>query len=62
MNFKQFQNGMCDGFVLVKKCEIKKTKNGSSYLYFMIGDQAGEKPGKRWGFKPGGRVEGDMGV
>ena len=46
MNFKQLQNGLCDGFVLIKKCEVKKTKNGSSYLDLLIGDKDGEMPAK----------------
>ena len=29
MNFKQLPNGMCDGYVILKKCDVKKTKNGS---------------------------------
>lgn len=26
MNFKQLPNGMCEGFALLKKCDVKKTK------------------------------------
>ena len=50
MNFKPLQNGLCDGFVLIKKCEVKKTKNGSSYLDLVIGDKDGEMPAKYWDF------------
>ena len=53
MNFKQLQNGLCDGFVLIKKCEVKKTKNGSSYLDLLIGDKDGEMPAKLWDFHGG---------
>ncbi len=53
MNFKKLQNGMCDGFVLIKKCEVKKTKNGSSYLDLVIGDKDGEMPAKYWDFSGG---------
>ena len=60
MNFKQLQNGMCDGFVLVKKCEIKKTKNGSSYLDFIIGDKDGEMPAKLWDYNAGDMFEEEM--
>lgn len=60
MNFKQLQNGMCDGFVLVKKCEIKKTKNGSSYLDLMIGDKDGEMPAKLWDYNAGDMFEEEM--
>lgn len=60
MNFKQLQNGMCDGFVLIKKCEIKKTKNGSSYLDLMIGDKDGEMPAKLWDYNAGDMFEEEM--
>ena len=50
MNFKPLQNGLCDGFVLIKKCEVKKTKNGSSYLDLVIWDKDGEMPAKYWDF------------
>lgn len=50
MNFKKLPNGLCDGFVLVKKCEVKKTKNGASYLDLVIGDKGGEMPAKLWDF------------
>lgn len=50
MNFKTLNNGMCDGFVLIKKCEEKKTKNGASYLDLIIGDKDGEMPAKLWDF------------
>ena len=35
MNFTELPNGMVDGFVLLKKCEEKKTKNGSEHLWNM---------------------------
>lgn len=50
MNFKTLNNGMCDGFVLIKRCEEKKTKNGASYLDLIIGDKDGEMPAKLWNF------------
>ena len=50
MNFTTLNNGMCDGFVLIKKCEEKKTKNGASYLDLIIGDKDGEMPAKLWDF------------
>ncbi|MCI6245286.1 MAG: HD domain-containing protein [Eubacterium sp.] len=50
MNFKTLNNGMCDGFVLIKRCEEKKTKNGASYLDLIIGDKDGEMPAKLWDF------------
>lgn len=50
MNFKTLNNGMCDGFVLIKRCEEKKTKNGASYLDLIIGDKDGEMSAKLWDF------------
>lgn len=26
MNFKQLPNGMCDGYVILKKCDVKKNE------------------------------------
>lgn len=48
MNFVELPNGMCDGFVILKKCEIKKTKNGATYLDIIIADKDGEMSGKWW--------------
>lgn len=50
MNFTQLQNGLSEGFVLIKKCEVKKAKNGSSYLDLMLGDKDGEIYAKLWDF------------
>ena len=53
MNFRELSNGMCEGFVLLKKCEEKKTKNGSVYLDMIIGDKDGEMSAKHWDFGGG---------
>lgn len=50
MNFKSLPNGMCDGFVIIKKCEEKKTKNGAAYLDMIIGDKDGEISAKLWDY------------
>ena len=50
MNFKQLPNGMCDGFVVLRKCEEKKTKNGSTYLDMIIADKDGEMTAKLWDY------------
>lgn len=60
MNFKQLPNGMCDGFVILKKCEEKKTKNGADYLDLIIADNDGEMPAKLWDYTPSGLFEQDM--
>ena len=53
MNFKTLPNGMSEGFVILKKCEEKKAKNGSTYLDIVIGDKDGELPAKLWDFNGG---------
>ena len=61
MNFTELPNGMCDGFVLLKKCEEKKTKNGSTYLDLIIGDRDGEMSAKLWDYTgASGLFEQDM--
>ncbi len=59
MNFNILPNGMADGFVVLKKCEEKKAKNGSTYLDLVIGDREGEMSAKMWDFR-GGSFEQDM--
>lgn len=60
MNFKQLQNGMCDGFVVLKRCEEKKTKNGADYLDLIISDRDGEMPAKLWDYTPNRMFEQEM--
>ncbi len=60
MNFTELPNGMCDGFVLLKKCEEKKTKNGSLYLDLIIGDKDGELPAKLWDYNGSNIFEAEM--
>lgn len=60
MNFIELPNGMCDGFVILKKCEEKKTKNGSTYLDIIIGDKDGEMTGKWWDYQGTNIFEAEM--
>ncbi|MBE6719592.1 MAG: HD domain-containing protein [Ruminococcaceae bacterium] len=61
MNFTELPNGMCDGFVVLKKCDEKKTKNGSTYLDLIIGDKEGEMSAKLWDYSgSSGLFEQDM--
>ncbi len=60
MNFTTLPNGMADGFVVIKKCEEKKTKNGASYLDLIIGDKEGEMSAKLWDFSGSNIFETDM--
>ncbi len=60
MNFKELPNGMVDGFVILKKCEEKKARNGSSYLDLIIADNDGEMSAKLWDVGDTGVFEQDM--
>lgn len=60
MNFKELPNGMCDGFVIIKKCEVKKTKNGSEYLDLILADKSDEISAKMWDYKGENIFETDM--
>ncbi|MBQ7740193.1 MAG: HD domain-containing protein [Eubacterium sp.] len=60
MNFTELPNGMCDGFVVLKKCESKKAKNGSTYLDLIISDRDGEMSAKLWDYSDNGLFEQDM--
>lgn len=60
MNFKELPNGMCDGFVIIKKSEIKKTKNGSEYLDLILADKDDEISAKMWDYKDENIFESDM--
>lgn len=60
MNFNELPNGMVEGFVLLKKCEEKKTKSGSIYLDVIICDKDGEMSGKWWDYQLNGIFSADM--
>ena len=60
MNFKTLPNGLCDGFVILKKCEEKNAKNGSVYLDLVLADKDGEIPAKLWDYKGEGLFETEM--
>lgn len=50
MNFTQLSNGLSECFALVKKCEVKKTKNGAPYLDMVLGDKDGDISAKLWDY------------
>ena len=60
MNFTELSNGMVEGYVILKRCEEKKARNGSSYLDLIISDKDGEMSAKLWDFRDGGLFEQDM--
>lgn len=50
MNFKQLDNGMSEGFCLIKKAERKLTTKGNTYLDLMLSDDSGEISAKLWDY------------
>lgn len=60
MNLVQLPNGLHEGFVILKKCEEKKTKTGSYYLDIVIADKDGEMSGKWWDYSPNGMFQPEM--
>ena len=60
MNFVHLPNGMCDGFAILKKCEEKKTKSGSTYLDLVLGDREGEISAKLWDYNGEKLFEAEM--
>ena len=47
-------------YVVLKRCEEKKTKNGADYLDLIISDRDGEMPAKLWDYTPNGMFEQEM--
>lgn len=60
MNFTELPNGMHEGFFVLKKCDEKKTRNGSTYLDLIIADKEGEMGAKLWDAKENSLFEADM--
>ena len=49
MNFTPIDNnGLVDGYCLVKSVDIKTTSKGDSYLDMMLSDKDGEISAKLW--------------
>ncbi|MBQ8210434.1 MAG: HD domain-containing protein [Clostridia bacterium] len=54
MNLKELDNnGTVEGFVLVKSCDKKSAKNGSTYIDMTLADKAGEINAKMWDWREG---------
>lgn len=68
MDFKRLDNGMYEGFALLKKIEKKTSARGSQYLDITLADKTGEINAKKWdcvdGFQQDGmvKVRGEMEV
>lgn len=54
MNLKEIDgNGTVEGFVLVKSCDKKTAKNGSTFIDMNLADKSGEINAKMWDWREG---------
>lgn len=62
MNFTDIGNGQVDLFAVIKQCEVKAARNGSSYLDLVLSDKDGEIFAKMWSYTPNptNKLEVDM--
>lgn len=63
MNFKDIgNNGLVEGFAVIKQCEVKMAKNGNNYLDLVLADKSGEIFAKLWDYNESahGKYETDM--
>ena len=63
MNFKEIgNNGLVEGFAVIKQCDKKMAKNGSNYLDIVLSDKDGEIFAKLWEYNESahGKYETDM--
>lgn len=63
MNFKDIgNNGLCEGFAVIKQCEKKMAKNGNAYLDLVLSDKDGEIFAKLWDYNEAahGKYDTDM--
>lgn len=63
MNFKEIgNNGLVEGFAVIKQCDKKMAKNGNAYLDLVLSDKDGEIFAKLWDYNEisHGKYEADM--
>ncbi len=63
MNFKEIgNNGLVEGFAVIKQCEKKMAKNGNAYLDLVLSDKDGEIFAKLWDYNEAahGKYDTDM--
>ncbi len=63
MNFKDIgNNGLVEGFAVIKQCDKKMAKNGNTYLDLVLSDKEGEIFAKLWDYNEisHGKYETDM--
>ncbi|MCM1544426.1 MAG: HD domain-containing protein [Ruminococcus sp.] len=51
MNFKNLQNGICEGFCLIKSADKKVNVKGVPYLDMILCDKSGEINAKLWDYR-----------
>ncbi len=60
MNFKEIgNNGLVEGFAVIKQCEKKMAKNGNYYLDLVLSDKDGEIFAKLWDYNEASHGEYD---
>lgn len=51
MNFAEIgNNGLVEGYAVIKQCDVKTAKNGNSYLDLVLSDKEGEMYAKLWDY------------
>lgn len=63
MNFNEIgNNGLVEGFAVIKQCDKKTAKNGNFYLDIVLSDKSGEIFAKLWDYNENthGKYENDM--
>ncbi len=63
MNFTDINNnGLCEGYAIIKQCDKKTAKNGNTYLDLVLSDKDGEIFAKLWDYNEftHGKYENDM--
>ena len=63
MNFNEIgNNGLVEGFAVIKQCDKKTAKNGNAYLDIVLSDKSGEIFAKLWDYNEvsHGKYETDM--
>ncbi len=63
MNFTELgNNGLVEGFAVIKQCDVKTAKNGNFYLDIVLADKDGEIFAKLWDYNEHshGKYENDM--
>lgn len=62
MKFNDIGNGMVECFAVIKQCDVKAARTGSTYLDLLLSDKEGEIFAKIWDYtpSPSNKLEPDM--